>query len=75
MRRLEAIACAETGRPARVVVLDFKYCDVIVRRWRDWAGGTATLASDGRRFEEIAGWREAAEHGAEDPAAADEQPA
>jgi hypothetical protein len=69
------MACEETGRPARVVVLDPKYCDVIVRRWQDWAGWTATLASDGRSFEEIAGWREAAEHVAEDPAAADEQPA
>jgi hypothetical protein len=52
--------------------LDPKYCDVIVRCWQDWAGGTATSASDDRRFEEIAGWSEAAEHAAEDPAAADE---
>jgi DNA modification methylase len=67
------IACDKTGRQARLLELDPKYCDVIVRRWQDWAGGTATLASDGRSFEEIAGWREAAEHVAEDPAAADEQ--
>jgi DNA modification methylase len=69
------IACERTGRQARLVELDPKYCDVIVRRWQDWTGGTATLASDGRSFEEIAGWREAVEHAADDPAAADEQPA
>jgi DNA modification methylase len=53
------IACEKTGRQARVIELDAKYCDVIVRRWRDWAGGTATLEGDGRGFEEIAGSREA----------------
>jgi DNA modification methylase len=69
------IACDKTGRQARLVELDPKYCDVIVKRWQDWAGGTATLEGDGRSFEEIAGSREAAEHAAEDPAAADQRPA
>lgn len=31
------IACATTGRVARVVELDPKYCDVIRRRWTRWA--------------------------------------
>jgi DNA modification methylase len=48
------IACAKTGRQARLVELDPKYCDVIVRRWQDWAGEQATLKGDGRSFEEIA---------------------
>jgi len=69
------IACEKTGRQARLIEIDPKYCDVIVQRWQDWAGGTATLEGDGRSFEEIAGSREAAEHAAEDPAAADERPA
>jgi DNA modification methylase len=51
------IAAETTGRQARLVELDPKYCDVIVRRWQEFAGGQATLAADGRRFEEIAAAR------------------
>jgi DNA modification methylase len=54
------IACVKTGRQARLVELDPKYCDVIVQRWQEWAGATAVLAGDGRSFEEIAAGREAA---------------
>jgi DNA modification methylase len=54
------IACEKTGRQARLVELDPKYCDVIVQRWQEWAGEKATLEGDGRSFEEIAGSREAA---------------
>ena len=53
------IACEKTGRQARLVELDPKYCDVIVQRWQDWAGATAVLESDGRSFEESAAGREA----------------
>ena len=56
------IACEKTGRQARLVELDPKYCDVIVQRWQDWAGGTAVLEGDGRSFEEIAAGREATKH-------------
>ena len=42
------IACEKAGRQARLVELDPKYCDVIVQRWQDWAGGTAVLEGDGR---------------------------
>jgi len=31
------IACAETGRVARCIELDPRYCDVIRRRWTSWA--------------------------------------
>ena len=31
------IACAETGRVARLIELDPRYCDVIRRRWTRWA--------------------------------------
>ena len=48
------IACEKTGRQARLVELDPRYCDVIVLRWHDWTGGTATLEGDGRSFVEVA---------------------
>ena len=54
------IACEKTGRQARLVELDPKYCDVIVRRFQEWAGEQAMLQGDGRSFEEIAAGREAA---------------
>jgi len=31
------IACAMTGRRARLIELDPHYCDVIRRRWTAWA--------------------------------------
>jgi DNA modification methylase len=54
------IACAKAGRQARLVELDPRYCDVIVRRWREFSGGIATLAGDGRSYEESARSRAAA---------------
>jgi DNA modification methylase len=54
------IACEKAGRQTRLVELDPRYCDVIVRRWQEWSGGTAILDGDGRSFEEIAAVREAA---------------
>ncbi len=36
------IAAEKSGRIARLMELDPKYCDVIVRRWEDFTGGTAT---------------------------------
>jgi DNA modification methylase len=54
------IACEKTGRLARLVELDPKYCDVIVQRWQAFAGGTAALDGDGRSYEAIAASREAA---------------
>jgi DNA modification methylase len=69
------IACKKTGRQARLVELDPKYCDVIVQRWEAFTGRTATLVGDRPSYEEIAGSREAAEHEAGDLPAADERPA
>ena len=35
------IAAEKSGRKARMIELDPKYCDVIVRRWEDFTGQTA----------------------------------
>jgi DNA modification methylase len=35
------IACEKSGRRARLIELDPKYVDVIVRRWEDFTGQTA----------------------------------
>jgi DNA modification methylase len=47
------IACEKTGRQARLIELDPRYCDVIVRRGQEFSGGTATLNDDGRSFDGI----------------------
>jgi len=48
------IAAERAGRRARLVELDPKYVDVIVQRWQEATGGTATLDGDGRTFDAIA---------------------
>ena len=37
------IDCEKTGRKARLMELDPKYCDVIVKRWEDFTGKKAVL--------------------------------
>ena len=49
------IAAEKSGRHARVIELDPKYCDVIVRRWQEFAGGQATRQSDGVAFDAASG--------------------
>ncbi|MBN9462200.1 MAG: site-specific DNA-methyltransferase [Burkholderiales bacterium] len=48
------IAAEKSGRLARVIELDPKYVDVIVRRWQDWTGKQATRESDGALFDDQA---------------------
>lgn len=48
------IACEKTGRHARLMELDPKYVDVIVKRWQEFTGKQATLESDGRTFDTVA---------------------
>ncbi|MCX6621608.1 MAG: site-specific DNA-methyltransferase [Acidobacteria bacterium] len=47
------IACEKSGRQARVVELEPKYCDVICRRFQAFSGKTATLEADGRTFADV----------------------
>ena len=48
------IACEKTGRYGRVLELDPKYVDVIIKRWQDYSGSVATRTSDGRLFKQVA---------------------
>jgi DNA modification methylase len=47
------IACEKTNRIGRLMELDPKYCDVIVKRWQDYTGKQATLESTGQTFAEV----------------------
>ncbi len=48
------IACEKHSRSARLMELDPKYCDVIVHRWQEFTGKTATLESTGQAFADVA---------------------
>ena len=48
------IACEKTGPLARVIELDPKYCEVIVRRWQAFTGGVARHEESGRAFDDVA---------------------
>jgi DNA modification methylase len=47
------IACERRNRKSRLMELDPKYTDVIVKRWQEYTGRTAVLAKGGRSFEEV----------------------
>ena len=51
------IACEKTGRQARVIELEPKYCDVMVRRFQEFSGREATLEVDGRTYSVLAAER------------------
>lgn len=54
------IACERLGRKARVMEIDPRYCEVMIRRWQAYTGQAAVSESDGRSFDEIGsrrGWQ------------------
>ncbi len=51
------IGCERRGRKARLMEIDPKYADCIVRRYQEYTGKKAVLDGDGRTFEEIAAER------------------
>jgi len=48
------IACEKTNRQARLMEMDPKYVDVIVKRWEDYTGLKATREADGLAFADLA---------------------
>jgi DNA modification methylase len=48
------IACEKSGRQARLIELEPKYCDVIIRRWQEFTGKEGKLESDGKSYQAVA---------------------
>ena len=47
------IACEKTNRKCYGMELDEKYCDVIIKRWEEYTGKSATLESTGQTYVEM----------------------
>jgi len=47
------IAAHKTGRVGMLMELDPKYCDVIIKRWQDFAGKQAIHEASGKTFDEM----------------------
>ena len=52
------IGCERRGRKARLMEIDPKYADCIVRRWQLFTGGVATLESSQQPFDAVAAERQ-----------------
>jgi DNA modification methylase len=47
------IGCERRGRYARLMEIDPKYADCIIRRYQEYISKQAVLDGDGRSFEEV----------------------
>lgn len=47
------IACEKAGNDCYIIEIEPQYCDVIAKRWQEYTGGDAILASNGRAFNAI----------------------
>lgn len=48
------IACEKHGRQARLVELEQRYVDTVIRRWEQYTEGKATLVETGQEFDQVA---------------------
>ncbi len=55
------MACERTGRRCYGLELDPLYCDVIIRRWQSYTGGSVRLATTGEAFDVVSIARSGAE--------------
>jgi DNA modification methylase len=53
------IAAEKSNRAARLMELEPRYVDVIVKRWQEFTGKVATLEETGEAFEDVGEMRSA----------------